>query len=122
MNIQISENSNVPIYEQIEKQLKELIIERKVQDNEPLPSIRGLAKELQISVITTKRAYEELEKQGLVYSVQGKGFFVSPKKVEMLKEKRLQMIEEKLADVIEEVKTAGLSMEDMCSMVEELWE
>lgn len=122
MLIHISENSNVPIYEQIEKQMKELIIERKVKGNEPLPSIRGLAKELQISVITTKRAYEELEKQGLVYSVQGKGFFVSPKKVEMLKEKRLQMIEEKLSDVIEEAKGAGLSKDDMCSMVEELWQ
>lgn len=121
MIINISENSNVPIYEQIIKQMKESIIEHKVEADEALPSIRGLAKELQISVITTKRAYEELENEGLVYSIPGKGFFVSPKKVEMLKEKKLQMIEQELTAIIDEAKKAGLNMEDVCSMVEELW-
>lgn len=121
MLIRISENSNVPIYEQIIRQIKEAIIQRELMADEALPSIRGLAKELQISVITTKRAYEELEKEGLIYSIPGRGFFVSCKKVEMLKEKKLQMIEADLTTVIEEGKRAGLTMEDICSMVEELW-
>lgn len=122
MVIIISEGSNIPIYEQIVRQIKENILSHELKADEALPSIRGLAKELQISVITTKRAYEELEKEGLVYSLQGKGFYVSPKKVEMLKEKKLQMIEEDLARVIEEGKAAGLTLEDFISMTEVLWQ
>ena len=87
-----------------------------------LPSIRQLAKELQISVITTKRAYEELENEGMIYSVPQKGFFVSPSKVEILKEKRLKLIEDAAAKLISESRAAGLSLDEIQSMLELLWE
>ena len=87
-----------------------------------LPSIRQLAKELQISVITTKRAYEELENEGMIYSVPQKGFFVSPSKIEILKEKRLKLIEDAAAKLISESRAAGLSLDEIQSMLELLWE
>ena len=80
-----------------------------------------LAKELQISVITTKRAYEELENEGLIYSVPQKGFFVSPSKVEILREKRLKLIEDTAAQLIKEGKAAGLSLDEVQTMIELLW-
>ena len=97
MQIIISDKSSAPIYEQITKQIKEGILNHALAPDEMLPSIRQLAKELQISVITTKRAYEELENEGLIYSVPQKGFFVSPSKVEILREKRLKLIEDTAA-------------------------
>lgn len=121
MKIIISESSNIPIYEQIIKQIKDGIINQELTPEAPLPSIRQLAKDLQISVITTKRAYEELEKEGMVYSLPGKGFYVTPRKVEMLKEKKLQMIEDGVLDVIKECKNVGMDVEELISMVEVLW-
>ncbi len=122
MQIIISDKSNVPIYEQITRQIKEGILSYALAPDEMLPSIRQLAKELQISVITTKRAYEELENEGLIYSVPQRGFFVSPSKVEILKEKRLKLIEETAAQLINEGKAAGLSLEEVQSMIELLWD
>jgi len=122
MQIIISDKSNVPIYEQITKQIKEGILSRALEADEMLPSIRQLAKELQISVITTKRAYEELENEGMIYSVPQKGFFVSPSKVEILKEKRLKLIEDAAAKLISESRAAGLSLDEIQSMLELLWE
>ncbi len=122
MQIIISDKSNVPIYEQITKQIKEGILSHALEADEMLPSIRQLAKELQISVITTKRAYEELENEGMIYSVPQKGFFVSPSKVEILKEKRLKLIEETAAKLISESRAAGLSLDEIQSMLELLWE
>ena len=121
MQIIISDQSNVPIYEQITKQIKEGILSHALAPDEMLPSIRQLAKELQISVITTKRAYEELENEGLIYSVPQKGFFVSPSKVEILKEKRLKLIEDTAAQLIKEGKAAGLSLDEVQTMIELLW-
>lgn len=121
MKIIISESSNIPIYEQIIKQIKDGIINQELTPEAPLPSIRQLAKDLQISVITTKRAYEELEAEGMVYSLPGKGFYVTPRKVEMLKEKKLQMIEDGVLDVIKECKNVGMDVEELISMVEVLW-
>ena len=108
MQIIISEKSSLPIYEQITRQIKEGILNHSLQPDEMLPSIRQLAKELQISVITTKRAYEELEAEGMIYSVPQKGFYVSPNKVEILKEKRLKLIEESISRAIKEGREAGL--------------
>ena len=122
MRIIISDKSNVPIYEQITKQIKEGILSYALEADEMLPSIRQLAKELQISVITTKRAYEELENEGMIYSVPQKGFFVSPSKVEILKEKRLKLIEDAAAKLISESRAAGLSLDEIQSMLELLWE
>lgn len=88
MNITISNTSNAAIYEQIVAQIKDGIIRRELQPEEALPSIRSLARDLQISVITTKRAYEQLEAEGLIYAQPGKGFYVSHSKTDILKEKR----------------------------------
>ena len=122
MKLFISEHSNAAIYEQIVSQMKDAIIKRELLPEEPLPSIRGLAKDLQISVITTKRAYEELEKEGLIYSVPGRGFFVSNKKTELLKEKKIQEIEKHMLELIAECKAAELSKQDMADMLELLYE
>jgi len=122
MKIFISEHSNAAIYEQIEQQIKDAILRQELKAEEALPSIRGLAKDLQISVITTKRAYEELEEQGLIYSVPGRGFFVSSRKLEMLKEKKIQDIEKHMTELIKECKSAELSKQNMLDMLELLYE
>ena len=122
MKLFISEHSNAAIYEQIEQQIKDAILRQELKAEEPLPSIRGLAKDLQISVITTKRAYEELEEQGLIYSVPGRGFFVSSRKLEMLKEKKIQDIEKHMSELIKECKSAELSKQNMMDMPDLLYD
>ena len=122
MNIQLKNNIDKPIYEQIILQIKNCIITGELSSGEALPSIRALAKDLQISVITTKRAYEELEKEGLIYGVAGKGFYVADQNVDILREKKIRMIEEKLQEVILECKEAGLSLQDIHDIVDELGE
>lgn len=122
MNIQISNTSNLAIYEQIVAQIKDAIINEEILAEEPLPSIRSLARDLQISVITTNRAYEELQAEGLVYSQPGKGFYVSPSKTEMLKEKRLQGIETQILELINQCKNADLTKDDMIAMIHLLYD
>lgn len=122
MKLFISEHSNAAIYEQIVDQIKNAILARELPAGEALPSIRGLAKDLQISVITTKRAYEELEKEGLVYSVPGRGFFVSNKKTEMLKEKKMQELEKHMSELIAECKQAELTKQDILDLFDLLYE
>lgn len=122
MKLLISEHSNAAIYEQIVDQIKNAILARELLAGEALPSIRGLAKDLQISVITTKRAYEELEKEGLIYSVPGRGFFVSNKKTEMLKEKKMQELEKRMAELIAECKQAELTKQDILDLFDLLYE
>ena len=122
MKVFISEHSNAAIYEQIEQQIKDAILRQEIKPEEALPSIRGLAKDLQISVITTKRAYEELDAQGLIYSVPGRGFFVCNRKLEMLKEKKIQDLEKRMSELIRDCKEAELSKEDIRDMLELLYE
>lgn len=122
MNIVFSNTSNVPIYEQIINQIKLSIINKELLPNEPLPSIRNLAKDLQISVITTKRAYEELEKEGLIYSIPGKGFYVSEQNTSMLSEKKVALLEQQLADLIMECRAVGLEAKDIKDMIDMLYE
>jgi GntR family transcriptional regulator len=122
LHIIISNSSQTPIYEQITEQIKNQIIRGDLKENQELPSIRSLAKELQISVITTKRAYEELEKEGFIVTMPGKGSYVAGQNEELLKEKRLKIIEEKLMDVVTESKILGLSMEDTLKMLKLLFE
>lgn len=122
LNIILSNTSNLAIYEQIMNQVKTAIINKDVVAGDALPSIRGLAKDLQISVITTKRAYEELEKEGLIYSKTGKGFYVNEQNTNILKEKKITMIENHLADIIKECKAAGLSLEDVKDIIEVLYQ
>lgn len=122
MNIVFSSTSNIPIYEQIINQIKLSIINKELLPNEPLPSIRNLAKDLQISVITTKRAYEELEKEGLIYSIPGKGFYVSEQNTDMLSEKRIALLERQLADLIKECQAVGLEAKDIKDMIDMLYQ
>lgn len=121
LNIIISSSSNLAIYEQIMNQIKTAIINKDVVAGDPLPSIRRLARDLQISVITTKRAYEELEKEGLIHSISGKGFYVNEQNTDLLKEKKITMIEKHLSEIIKECKAAGLSVEDIKDIVDVLY-
>ena len=118
----IKEESSLPIYEQIVSAVKNSILNHELAPGDMLPSIRSLAKSLGISVITTKRAYEELEKQGLIYSEQGKGFFVSRFNPNILLEEQLKTLEDHLADVVLEAKTLNLSAGELTDMVRLLWD
>ena len=122
MNIIIANSSPDPIYRQIVTQMKNHILKGELTEGEPLPSIRTLARELQISVITTKRAYEELERDGYIETVGGKGSFVSAQNKELLREKRLRVVEEKVAIAISAAKTAGLEWKELLELFKLLYE
>ena len=122
MNVIICNNSNMPIYEQIYKQIKESILNSELQEGESLPSIRSLSKDLQVSVITTKRAYDELEKEGFIETMRGKGSFVAIQNKELLKEKKLKIIQEKLVEVVMDSKILGLEYEEVRQMLQILFE
>lgn len=122
MKIIISNSSNMPIYEQISSQIKKEILKGLLEEGSPLPSIRGLAKDLQVSVITTKRAYDELEKEGFIETMQGKGSFIAIQNKELMKEKKLKIIEEKLADIVDESKILGLEFTEIEAMLRILFE
>lgn len=110
MQIIISNQSREPIYEQIAAQIKKQILINELQAGQPLPSMRQLAKDLGISVITTKRAYEELEKNGYIYSVVGKGSFVSEQNKEMIFERKMSVIEEQLRSAVKNSKEIGVEL------------
>lgn len=122
MRIIVSNSSNEPIYEQISNQIKGMIIKGLLEEGELLPSIRGLARDLQISVITTKRAYDELEKEGFIEIVPGKGSYVAPQNRELLKERKLKIIEEKLMEVVDESRLMGFKYEDINEMLKILFQ
>lgn len=122
MNININSKSGIPIYEQIERAFKDMIINGELKEGESLPSIRGLAADLRISVITIKRAYEDLEKEGMIYSVQGKGFYVDDPNLEYMKEKKTVGLEEKLSEWIAEAKASGMEIGEAVDMITILWE
>ncbi len=116
MNVIVSNASDKPIYEQIYTQIKGAILRGECREGEALPSIRALAKELRISVITTKRAFDDLERDGFIYSVQGKGSFVAAKNREMVREQYLRQIEEKFAEAAELAGQAGISKKQLSEM------
>ena len=118
MNIIISNSSQNSIYEQIVIQIKTSIMKDEISQGDTLPSIRGLAKKLRISVITTKRAYEELERAGFIETVPGKGSYVSDQNKDLIREKRLISIDEKLSEVVSESKLLNLSLEKLQSMLQ----
>jgi GntR family transcriptional regulator len=122
MRILISNSSPDPIYQQIVRQIKGQIISGELTEGAPLPSIRKLAHELQISVITTKRAYEELDREGLIDTVGGKGTFVASQNQDFLREKRMTLIEGKLAEALREARMLGVGHEEIMEMVRLLWE
>ena len=117
MKIIISNASQKPIYFQIAEQIKNQIISGELKEGEPLPSIRKLAQELQISVITTKRAYEELEKEGFIDTVGGKGCFVAMQNKELLREKKMKMVEVRLIKAVTEAKLLGVRLEELKEML-----
>ena len=122
MKIVIQPQGTLAIYEQIVNQLKNAIVTGELTAGEALPSIRVLAGDLQVSVITTKRAYEELEKEGLIRSVAGKGFYVCEYNTDFLKEKQLMMLEKRLTEIIRDAKSAGLSCAEFLEMTEALYD
>ena len=122
MQIIISNSSKEPIYEQITSQIKSSILAGELQEGATIPSMRNLAKELQISVITTKRAYEELEKAGFIYSIVGKGSFVAEQNLEVIREKKLKVIEEQLSAVITNSREIGLSLDELQQLLKILYE
>jgi len=122
LNIIISNSSQVPLYEQIESQIKNQIVNMLLKPGEPLPSIRTLAKELKVSIITTKRAYEELEKEGFIKTVVGKGTFVAEANNERLREVAMYEIENKLEETIISAKAIGLTLEETIDIVKSLYE
>ncbi|WP_093337335.1 GntR family transcriptional regulator [Salibacterium halotolerans] len=122
MNILISNSSKEPVYEQVKNQIKQSILKGELKKDDPLPSMRRLAKELHISVITTKRAYEELEREGFITSFVGKGSFVAAQNIGPIQEKRRSVIERRLSDIAEESKNLGISLEELKKMLDMLYE
>ena len=122
MKIVVSQTSQSAIYEQIVNQLKNAILSKELVADEALPSIRMLASELEVSVITTKRAYEELEKENLIYSVPGKGFFVCEANTDYLKEKQYVQLEKRMQELLNDCKKSGMTKEELLMMIEELYE
>ncbi|MDI9519616.1 MAG: GntR family transcriptional regulator [Bacillota bacterium] len=117
MNIQIKNSSNDPIYLQIKNQIRDAIINGELEAEELLPSIRLLAKELRVSVITTKRAYDELENDGFIHSVQGKGSFVAPQNSDLMKEKLLRKIEANITEMLHCAQLADFSLDELIEMI-----
>lgn len=118
MEIIISNASAKPIYEQITSQMKDMIMSGELEEGQQLPSIRALASDLRISVITTKRAYSDLEAQGFLETVQGKGSFVAGGNLELLREEHLRTIEGLLSQAVEQAKSAGLEKGDLHDMLD----
>lgn len=117
MDIIISNASDKPIYQQITEQIKQWLLSGALVEGDALPSMRLLAKELRISVITTKRAYDELEKEGFIYTIAAKGCFVAPKNVELLREETLKNIENHIDQIVRLSQSVGLSEQEVLDMV-----
>ncbi len=117
MDIIISNSSNDPIYLQIVKQIKAMIMSGELKAGDPLPSMRNMAMQMRISLITTKRAYEELERDGFIESYTGKGSFVKAQNQELLREENLKQIEELLQTALDKAQTAGVSVEEMIELL-----
>lgn len=122
MNIIISNSCGQPIYEQIVSQIKNLIISGSLKEGDALPSMRLLAKELRISVITTKRAYEELEREGFIVSYTGKGSYVASQNIEMLKEHKYREIETHLSQASDTAKSCDVSLEELTQMLQMIYQ
>ena len=122
MVVLIDNKSGLPIYDQIYSQIKIQIINGDLKENEALPSIRNLAKDLRISVITTKRAYDELEKEGFIYTIPSKGCFVAKKNVELLREENLKKIEDHMQKIMELSASCNLTKADIAEMLNLIWE
>ncbi|HHX71107.1 MAG: GntR family transcriptional regulator [Miniphocaeibacter sp.] len=121
MNIIISNSSNLPIYEQITQQIKNQILKGELKEGDALPSMRALAKDLKVSVITTKRAYNDLEQEGFIETIVGKGSYVASKNLELVREEKLKIIEEKFEEIIEIATISKISLEELKEILEILY-
>ena len=122
MDIIISKSSDKPIYEQITSQIKNMILTGTLREGAPLPSMRLLAKELRISVITTKRAYEDLERDGFIETVVGKGSFVAKKNAQFVREEILKVAQEHIRQAVDAAKSGGITAEELHEMLDILYE
>jgi len=122
LDIIISNSSGKPIYEQIVSQIKNMIITGELKPGDALPSMRLLAKELRISVITTKRAYEELEKDGFIESIMGKGSYVAAQNPELIREEHLRKVEEYMEKAVERARLANISLEELIEILTMLYQ
>ncbi len=122
MNILISNSSEKPIYEQITSQMKQMIIGGELHAGSLLPSMRSLAKELRISVITTKRAYEDLERDGFIYTIVGKGSFIAEKNLEFVREEQLRIVEEYLCKAVQGAKAGGINLNEIIEIIKVIYE
>lgn len=118
MEIVLSNSSELPIYQQVAEQVRAQVMDGTLQAGERLPSIRALATQLRVSAITTKRAYQDLEAQGLIHTVPGKGCFVSGENLELLREERLRMVERSLARAVGDARAAGIGDDELREMLE----
>lgn len=121
MNFIISNNSEIPIYEQIKREIKKAISQNELKESKALPSVRNLAKDLRISVLTVKKAYDELEEEGYIKTVQGKGSFVIPRNKELAKEEQIKKIEQHIEEIIEISKLTGISKKEIIELFEYLY-
>jgi len=122
LNVVVSFFSQVPIYEQIQNQIKELVLTGELKPGESLPSMRLMAKDLKVSLITVRRAYEELEREGVITTLHGRGCFVSDINVDKIKEININMLKERLEEIVVFSKTCGISKEEFKNMLDEMYE
>ena len=122
MKIIISNTSDTPLYQQIKDQIKDAILKNELVEGDPLPSIRSFANDLQVSVLTIRRVYEELEQEGFVVSQVGIGTFVSASNVELLRDAKRRLVEQKMQDMIQTAKTLQISKEELNAMMDILYE
>ncbi|MGX1902188.1 GntR family transcriptional regulator [Thermolongibacillus altinsuensis] len=122
MKIIIKNSSEQPLYQQIKDQIKGAILRQELKEGEKLPSIRSLANDLHVSVLTTKRVYEELEKEGFIITIVGKGSFVASENMEMLLESKRHLVEKKLSEVWQMARTLGINKEELYSMMDIIFE
>ncbi len=122
MNFIISNSSEIPIYEQIKKEIKQSIYNNELKENSILPSIRSLAKDLRISILTVKKAYDDLEEEGYLKTVQGKGSFVKPRKEELVREEQIKKIEEHINEMIKIAKITEISKSELMQLIDYFYE
>lgn len=122
MNIIITNSSGIPIFEQIENAIKEAIFSDELKEGEMLPSVRGLANDLKISFLTVKRAYDELEKSGFIKTVQGKGSYVLPKNLDLIKEEKLKEIQDYIEKIYEISKLSNISKDEIVELFKMIFE
>lgn len=122
MKIIISNSSGLPLYQQIKEQIKEEIFTGNLQDGDVLPSIRNFANDLKVSILTIRRVYEDLEKEGFLTRQVGIGTFISTGNLEMLRDSKRRVVEKKITEIMQDVKTLGITKKELIDMIDILYE